>query len=109
MKREIKFRAWDGRKIWEVETMDELQSKELQVMQYTGLKDKNGKEIYQDDILNIDGLNVKVEWHNGAWTVEYFTSPKRSYLSTFDETDIEIVGNVYEHPDLLMSGKGDII
>lgn len=71
------------------------------LMQFTGLLDKNEKEIYGSDLLKIDGVVVKVEWYGGAWTVEYFISPKRSYLSTFDETDVEVIGNIYENPELL--------
>ena len=118
--REIKFRAWDTKCQRWVKSNHLGDSKKMTVRntkkgfrflnekesdfifcQFTGLKDKNGKEIYQDDIVNIDGLNVRVDWYNGAWTVEYFTSPKRSYLSTFDESDIEIIGNVWESPELL--------
>lgn len=87
---------------WSALPEDELwYLRDMEIMQSTGFKDRYGTEIYQDDILNIDGLNVKVEWHNGAWTVEYFTVPKRSYLSTFDETDMEVIGNIYENPELL--------
>lgn len=71
------------------------------LMQYTGLKDKNSKEIYESDIVNIDGLIVPVIWYAGAWMVEYFTIPTKSYLSHFDELDVEIIGNIYENPDLL--------
>ncbi len=124
MKREIKFRAWDENNKYIVPDFDNwldfkgqywtipdrtydtpnieiVKMQGIILMQYTGLTDKFGKEIYEGDIVNIDGLNVKVEWYNGAWTVEYFTSPQRSYLSVFDETDVEIIGNIYENQNLI--------
>lgn len=71
------------------------------VMQFTSLKDKNGKDIYEGDILNIDNMKVPVEFYNGAFVVRYFSIPTTSYLSVFDSSDIEIIGNIYENPNLL--------
>lgn len=78
MNREIRFRAWDGEKIrYDVTGFEHGQENEMEivfldgkiytldirnitrphalVMQYTGLKDKNGKEVYEGDILGLDG------------------------------------------------------
>lgn len=72
MSREIKFRAWlkDDKRMVEVRSIDfheegniitvnyndifgfELNENEIELMQYTGLKDKNGKEIYEGDVVN---------------------------------------------------------
>ena len=61
--REIKFRAWDNKQnkmrndgfsIYydgSIQFADSIESKDFILMQYTGLKDKNGKEIYEGDIL----------------------------------------------------------
>lgn len=109
MQRTIKFRAWNGKHIsfptsgaWFklIKGVPEVPSG-YELMQFTGLLDKNGKEIYESDIIEIDGSPVEVEWYAGAWTVQYFTTPTRSYLSQFDESDIEIIGNVFENPNLL--------
>ena len=72
------------------------------VIQYTGLKDKNGEEIYEGDIVDINGANAEVCYYSGSPMVKaYFVNHPYSYLATFDEVDVEIVGNIYENPDLL--------
>ena len=75
-------------------------------MQFTELYDKNGKEIYEGDVLNFGNNNhVEVKFENGAFTV--FSEPLGW---DFDSEDIpiltdfkycEIIGNIYENADLL--------
>ncbi len=117
MKREIKFRAWDGRQnvmldwqelcreipsvIFSVNSANEL-------MQYTGFKDDNGKEIYEGDILIITkdwpsfgrrtGEFVTVEWFGYF----YACKDKLETIWPLDDTKgVEISGNIYENPELL--------
>ncbi|PIM93103.1 hypothetical protein CI111_02925 [Fusobacterium animalis] len=82
-----------------------LYKKDLKIMQYTGLKDKNNKEIYEGDILS-DGNDekpYKVIFENGSFRAE-FEGDFEEY--SFDLIDVvaqgcEIVGNIYENSELL--------
>ena len=72
------------------------------LMQYTGLKDKNGKEIYERDIIkDPDGNAFEVIWNKGAASFElqnktsHFLFVQR-YIDMF-----EVIGNIYENPELL--------
>ena len=112
--REIKFRAWDGfnkRMIYEPFTIRTCASGVIElnfpsylqrwdsIMQYTGLHDKNGKEIYEGDICkHVSGkpeIN-SIEYYCGEWHLE----PHGLHLSDENEA-VEVIGNIYENPDLL--------
>jgi uncharacterized phage protein (TIGR01671 family) len=75
---------------------------EIELMQYTGLKDKNGKEIYKGDIVEINcGTykdNAVVNFIDGT-----FTTHDRGFEPDImpPEKDMEIIGNIYENPELL--------
>ena len=123
--REIKFRAWDKEKkiIGNVLGIDILHKeiffsnenvdcyehtdfKDIELMQYTGLKDKNNKEIYEGDIVKLrtnHGIGVVKnydEW--GAFVVEYIKPRPLAVLGTnYYKEDIEVIGNIYENPELL--------
>ena len=73
------------------------------IMQFTRLRDKNGKEIYDGDIIrHIDfEWKAKVAWsENGQWILVYEGTGRTVLLS--DRIDyIEVIGNIYENPELL--------
>lgn len=76
------------------------------LMQYTNLKDKNGKEIYEGDILKVkldDGeANLYVKYTNGEYRVVNEGKWEDSLYAYMYFGDVEIVGNIYENEDLIM-------
>jgi len=125
MKREIKFRAWDkiNKRFLEIKSLEfnlegELTTnfpialngrkkyqigKQVELMQFTGLRDKNGKEIYAGDLIkHFDKGQISlVEWSSGAWGW-YMKSVKNWNPKTgFDSSLDEVIGNIYESKHLL--------
>jgi len=138
--REIKFRAWDKKKKY----MHTLENHGLKwvgiedidpsfqgncyshisgwfdgiLMQYTGIKDSKGKEIYEGDIVkyqqpklfdlaDVKDLITTVEYINGAYWPIFLSE---HHLHDFDDrplmiTRLEVIGNIYEHKHLLETVK----
>lgn len=104
MSREIKFRAWAIKAktmhpVWM--KLDDEEGRYI-LMQYTGLKDRDGKEIYEGDILKGEG---EVVWFE--LSASFRVNPSREnndicFTNSFANIDdCEIIGNVYENPELL--------
>ena len=124
--RQLKFRVWTGSTmecrvvagalgVFYVEGLDPKDSASMSsfntkyseqtpVMQSTGLHDRNGKEIYEDDILKAGRDVIRVFWHS---EFSSFSLYKKEWLSShffgeaLDPEDCEVIGNIYENPELV--------
>lgn len=145
MKREIKFRAWDKNRkkmsrVGAIEFIDRVEMRPgvsvfthenniradhwiemdaCELMQYTGHKDKNGKEIYEGDVVKRIRLSFDfdkpesddeirteeisfIEYRNaGFWVAKENFGWEGENLWDWDK--LEIIGNIHEHPHLLTS------
>ena len=110
MQREIKFRAWGsfGKKMHYQKENQELFSflrefHGMDLMQFTGLHDKNGKEIYEGDIIKMNSYSTYGAKFQCTQTVEYFgqgfnIGKTEIHWGGFD--GVEVIGNIYENPTL---------
>ena len=121
MKREIKFRAWvanrkmvtdfhsielfhNGKHHVNTTTISHYDEKSI-LMQYTGLKDKNGVEIYESDILeNPQGRKGIVKFEDGGFIIESKRDETTIWTTKIDKGFLKnkkVIGNIHENPELL--------
>ncbi|HEY9570045.1 MAG TPA: YopX family protein [Metalysinibacillus sp.] len=96
----------EGTYWWHTSTFD---LKDVVLMQYTGLKDKNDVEIYDGDIVAIDFMDMDSQLKKGVVTfIEcgYYVDTGNSLIPLFGEIETkEVLDNIYESPELLKGGE----
>ena len=114
--RPIKFRAWDKENKKMIYNPDFVfpnyamdgNASVFVLMQYTGLTDDNGKEIYEGDVVKVGVICITgvrellgdVVYERGCFKIR-LNDYVYDFISFDGVTSIEVVGNVYEHPELL--------
>ena len=71
------------------------------LMQYTGLKDKNGKEIYEGDILKGTFYVFPMPEYDYVFQIYWDEKEKGFMASYFEPSECEVIGNIYDNPELL--------
>ena len=126
MNREIKFRIWDveNKEMLKVQELDfeptfyggriairpdqyndYFDTEDMILMQYTGLHDKNGKEIYEGDIVGDNKIKWIVKWNKHRMGFSLYPTTKQLYdempINVENKLGFKILGNIYDNPELL--------
>jgi uncharacterized phage protein (TIGR01671 family) len=127
MNRTIKFRAWDYKDggMYQVSRIDfsgpnksqgwvRLETEgekdhpsryahDVEIMQFTGLLDKNGKELYEGDIVRHSGYKrpLQMSWIEGSYWLCRANGDYVVGTMKFDSSKVEIIGDIYSTPELL--------
>jgi uncharacterized phage protein (TIGR01671 family) len=123
--REIKFRAWDGVDymskpfdLFAIQREEISFTKDAVLMQYTGLHDKNGKEIYEGDIVwayrphedweepdDVEKVYAVVVYDSPSFYAKYLNEDLNKFVSGQNGFILRpyntVIGNIYQHPELI--------
>ena len=124
MERELKFRIWDiDRKKWVkhltycIDDFAQSNKEWHKVMQYTGLLDKNLKEIYEGDIVKCGYGIAKVIFNAGCFMLQWiddtdvymeFVFSRKGMYRRKDEEELEVVGNIFENAEIIEKYKKEV-
>jgi len=131
--REVKFRCWVNNKMWRVYSIDFSDTDTLgtrvnvskggrlgfpiehtNLMQYTGLKDKNDEEIYEGDVIQHHAVYEKGREEDIKQVIEFELREAGDdadcdsygyHINPYWGGDYEVIGNIYENPELIKVGK----
>lgn len=125
MEREIKFRAWAWERLWIYPSEDKMPDEDSWLidslgavnlpfgdshiiwMQWTGLQDKNGVDIYEDDIVNCiySEPELELKKFQVVWDQEYamflLKNDIGSGIISHRTIELEVIGNIHENPEYL--------
>lgn len=126
MNREIKFRIWDieNKEMLKVQELDfeptfyggriairpdqyndYFDTEDMILMQYTGLHDKNEKEIYEGDIVGDNKIKWIVKWNKNRMGFSLYPTTEQLYdempINVENKLGFKILGNIYDNPELL--------
>ena len=124
--REIKFRAWDGKEMVLHNSLYEFQcqnltKKEMEgvvYLQYTGMKDKNGKEVYEGDVVladrphedweepdDVEKVYAVVVYNSPSFYAKYLNEDLNKFVSGQNGFILRpyntVIGNIYQNPELI--------
>lgn len=110
MSREIKFKVWDKllNKHCPYNPFLRFNDETLKFCQYTGCNDKNGVEIYEEDLIKVADrdfmgiLIVKWKPDTANYCARINNDDHSYHVHFFEMNNIEVVGNVYENPEILV-------